>query len=275
MAISWTKLRRTDDPFPPIVVVYGGEGEGKTSFAGDWPNPLYVQTGKRERPAAGYGDKLLTWGLTETYEEFNEQINFMLEAEHDRLTFVVDTLDCLETIVMDEACRRQGWQNITEGKFAEPKNATADVWREVIDRLVDLKAAGFAVILIAHVKTKTEPGVTTDSYPRYRLNMRHDDDAASVAHAADIIGFIHQRVSVQKEAGGFHKDNVKKRGEGSGDRLIAVENRPGFIAKNKYGLKGTLPLKPGQGFEIFKEHIVVPYGNQSAGVVEQEEEEAA
>lgn len=274
MALSWDRMKKTNDPFPPIIIVYGGEGEGKTSFAGDWPNPMYVQTGKRERPAAGYGDKLLSWGLTETYAEFHEQIDFMLEADHDRLTFVVDTLDCLETIVMDEACRRQGWKDITEGKFAEPKNATAEVWREVIDRLIDLKAAGYAVILIAHVKTKTEPGVTTDSYPRYRLNMRHDDDAASIAHSADIIGFIHQRVSIQKESGGFHKDNVKKRGEGSGERLIAVENRPGFIAKNKFGLKNPLPYKPGEGFEMFKPYVVAPYGRPASGADEDEAEAA-
>lgn len=271
MAIDWTRgLKRTNDPFPPIIVIYGGEGDGKTSFGGDWPNPLYVQTGKRERPAAGYGDKLVSWGLTETYEEFNDQVSFMLEAEHDRLTFVVDTLDCLETIVIDEACRRQGWNSITEGKFSEPKNATAEVWREIIDKFVDLKEAGFAVILIAHVKTKTEPGVTTDSYPRYRLNFRMDEDANSIAHAADIVCFVHQRVSIQKEAGGFHKDNVKKRGDGSGERLIAVENRPGFIAKNKYGLKGALPYKQGSGFEMFAPHVVAPYG-RSAEVAEEED----
>lgn len=263
MAISWDKLKRTSDPYPPFIIIYGGEGDGKTSFAGDWPNPLYVQTGKRERPAKGYGDKLLSWGLTETYEEFNDQIRFMLEAEHDRLTFVVDTLDCLETIVIDEACRRRGWDSIADGKFREPKDATAEVWREVIDRLIDVKNAGYAVILIAHVKTKTEPGVTTESYPRYRLNMRMDEDANSVAHAADIIAFVHPKVSIQKEAMGFHKDNVSKRAVGGKEMEIEVTNGAGYIAKNKYDLTGPIAYRKGQGYAIFEKHVVAPFGNQA------------
>ncbi|RJG46536.1 ATP-binding protein [Mesorhizobium sp. DCY119] len=270
MAISFDQLRRVEDPFPPIVIIYGGEGMGKTSFAGDWPNPFYVQTGANERPPVGVD--MLSFGLTETYQEFVDQCDWMLEAEHDRLTFVVDTLDSLEQIVIDEACARRGWKDISDGKFREPKDATAEVWREILRKFTELKASGFAVILIAHIVAKTDPGVITDSIPRYRLNLRMQDDANSLTHAADIVGFIHQRVSIQKEAGGFHKDNVKKRGEGSGERLIAVEERPGFIAKNRHKLTGALTYKAGQGYAIFEPHIVAPFGREA--VPEEQEAEA-
>lgn len=262
MAISFNELRRVDDPFPPIVIIYGGEGLGKTSFAADWPNPYYIQTGANERPPVGVD--MMSFGHTETYQEFIDQCDWMLEAEHDRLTMVVDTLDSLEQIVIDEACRRRGWSDISQGQFREPKDATAQVWREVIKKFSQLKTSGYAVILIAHVTTKTDPGVTSESYPRYRLNLRMQDDANSLAHAADIVGFLYQRVSIQKEAGGFHKDNVKKRGESSGERMIGVEERPGFIAKNRHKLAGSLPYKAGQGYAIFEPHVVAPFGNQVA-----------
>jgi len=269
MAIDFSQLRRAEDPYPPIFIIYGGEGLGKTSFAGEWPNPFYVRTGANERPPVGVD--MMSFGLTETYSEFLDQIDWMLEADHDRLTFILDTVDSLEALVIDEACARHGWQTISDGKFAEPKNATAEIWREVIKKLTELKTAGYAVVLIAHVTTKTDPGVTTDSYPRYRLNLRMQDDANSLAHAADIVGFIHQRVSIQKEAGGFHKDNVKKRGEGSGERLIGIEERPGFIAKNRHKLTGALPYKAGQGYAVFQPHIIEPYGRTVQGADEEQE----
>lgn len=256
MAIDFRELKRVEDPYPPIFIIYGGEGLGKTSFAADWPNAFYVQTGANERPPKGVD--MLSFGVTETFAEFMDQCDWMIEADHDRLTFVVDTLDSLEQIVIDEACARRGWKDISEGKFREPKDATAEVWREILRKLTAIKSCGFAVILIAHIVAKTDPGVTTDSIPRYRLNLRMQDDANTLTHAADIVGFIHQRVSIQKEAAGFHKDNVRKRGEGSGERLIAIEERPGFIAKNRHKLTGALTYKAGQGYEMFRPHIIEP-----------------
>ena len=266
MALSWDKLKTTEDTHPPIVTVYGGEGLGKTTLASEFPGPYYVQTGKNERPPTGI--EMPTRGLCETYSDIVDQIDWMLEAEHDRLTFVLDTLDGAEPLVVAEACARNGWVDISEGQFGAGKVAVNNVWRELIDKLVDLKLAGYAVVLLGHAKVKTDPGVTTDSYPRYRLNLS-DDAGNAVSHASDIVGYIHQRVTIKTEKAGFHKDNVRKRGEGGGDRQIAVEERPGFVAKNRYGLTGTIPFKEGHGYEEIAKHIVQPYGQVAV------EEEAA
>lgn len=267
MALSWDKISVTKDAYPPIVTIYGGEGLGKTKLASEFPAPFYVQTGKNERPPAGV--EMQTFGMSETYEDVVDQINWMLEAPHDRLTFVVDTIDSLEPKVQAEACARNGWSDLSEGTFGDGNKAATKVWREFIDKLVDLKLAGFAVVLIAHAKVKTDPGVTSDSYPRYRLNLQRDDDASAICHASDIVGFIHQRVTIAKEKAGFHKDNVRTRGESGGDRVIAIEERPGFVAKNRYGLTGTLPFKVDQGYAVLAKHIVEPFGR---GIVEDEED---
>ncbi len=125
-------------------------------------------------------------------------------------------------------------------------------------------------MLLAHSKVKTEPGVTTDSYPRYRLNLR-DDAANAIAHASDIVGFLHQRVSIKKEDVGFNKKLT--RGEGGGDRMIAVEERPGFVAKARYECPATLPFKKGAGYaEIAK---YVPPARPPMAIEETSEEEAA
>lgn len=258
MAIDFSKLKRTHDPNPAIITIHGGEGLGKSTFASEAPSPLYVQTGKNERPPEGAD--MMTFGLCETFQDVINQADWMLDedANEDRLTFVLDTLDSLGHLVDIEACRRHGWSEISEGQFGEGNAAASRVWREFIDKMVDLKSAGFLVIMLAHSKVKTDPGVTSDSYPRYRINIRNDSDANAVAHASDIVGYIHQRVTIVKEKAGFHKDNVKVRGESGGDRVIAVEERPGFVAKNRYNLTGSIPFRKGSGYAEMAKHFPAP-----------------
>lgn len=257
MAINWGRLNTTEDTRPPICVVYGGEGLGKTTWASEFPEPLYVQTGKNERPPRGVAMK--TFGLSETFADVIDQADWMLESEHEQKTFVLDALDSFEDLVHAEACRRNGWAEIEEPGFGRGYVAASSVWREFINKIVDLKSAGFAVVLIAHRKTKNEPGVTSDTFPRYRPNLRRDEDASAIVAAADLVGYIHQRVSIKKEDLGFQKKAT--RGEGSGEILVAVEERPGYIAKNRYNLKGTLPFKLGEGYAALRPHIIEPTGN--------------
>lgn len=255
MAISWDDLQDTSDTDPPLVVIYGGGGLGKTTLASEFPAPLYVRTGEGERAPTGVVMK--SFGVSESYEDVTNQIDWMLEAEHDRRTFVLDALDGMESLIAAEACIRGGWSDLEEPGFGKGQAKAFSIWQEFIGKLMKLKKAGFFVVAIGHVKAKTVPGVTTDSYPRYMPNI-HDAAGAAIVDASDLTGFLHQRVSVAKEKAGFHKDNVRTRGEGSGEIQIAVQERPGFIAKNRYDIpKPVLPYKKGQGFAALAQYFPV------------------
>jgi hypothetical protein len=251
MAISWDELKDTSDTDPPFCTFYGGAKTGKTTLASEYPAPLYVRTGEGERAPSGVNMKSL--GVSESYNDVLDQMAYMSEAEHDRKTFVLDALDGLELLIRAEACSRNGWANIEEPGYGKGYAAEQAIWHEFIKECLKLKKAGFYVVLLGHVKVKTEPGVTTDSYPRYRLNLR-DDAGSAIADASDLIGFVHQRVSIKKEDAGFKKTN--NRGEGAGEINIAVQERPGYIAGNRYGIdKNTIPFKKGQGFVALSQYF--------------------
>ena len=268
MALEWS-LRSTDDTDPPIITIYGGEGLGKNTLASEFPAPLCVQTGPNEQSPTGAS--MATLGLSETYQDVIDQADWFLDVgvnDEGLMTFVVDTLDSLEPLVNAEACRRNGWSDVEEPGYGKGYTAVNDIWREFIKKMVDIKRAGFNVVLLAHSKVKTDPGVTTDSYPRFRLNLR-DDAANSIAHASDIVGFLHQRVSIKKEDVGFKKTNT--RAEGGGDRVIAIEERPGFVAKSRYETPAVIPFKKGRGYaEIAK---YVPAARSPHANAEQPEED--
>jgi len=251
MALTWDELKDTSDTDPPLVTIYGGGGLGKTTLASEFPAPYYCRTAEGERQSAGVPMK--SFGVSETFADVLDQIEWMMEAEHDRRTWVLDALDGLEVLIRAEACARNGWANIEEPGFGKGYAAEQSIWLEFIKRVMALKKAGFYVVLIAHVKVKTEPGVTTDSYPRYRLNLR-DDACSAVFDSSDMVGFLHQRVSIKKEEVGFKKTN--NRGEGGGEVMIAVQERPGYLAKNRYQIpKAALPFKQGEGFAALAQYF--------------------
>ncbi|NKJ03102.1 ATP-binding protein [Rhizobium sp. SG741] len=271
MAISWEELKDTSDTDPPITTIYGGAKLGKTTLASEFPSPYYCRTGEGERQSAGTPMK--SFGVSDNYGDVLDQIEFMLEAEHDRRTFVLDALDGLEVFINTEACARNGWADIEEPGFGKGYAAAHAIWLEFIKKVLALKKAGFYVVLISHVKAKTVPGVTTDSYPRYMLNLR-DDAGSAVCDASDLIGFLHQRVSIQKEDLGFKK--TAKRGSGGGEVNIAVQERPGFIAGNRYQIpKAILEYKQGQGFAVLNTYFPPQPDVVTAEVEPDEQDEAA
>jgi len=251
MALSWDSLRSTRDNNPPICTFYAGAKNGKTTLASEFPSPYYCRTGEGEN--APRGVDMVSFGVSESYTDVTDQMDWMLDAEHDCKTFVVDSLDGLEQLIRAHVCAINGWPDIESPGFGKGYSAELAIWHEFVRKCLKLKAGGFYVVLIAHVKSKTVPGVTTDSYPRWMPNLR-DDAIGAIVDASDLIGFLHQRVSIQKEEVGFKK--VNKRGAGGGEILIAVQERPGFIAGNRLKIpKDTLPFKEGQGFKVLSQYF--------------------
>lgn len=273
MAINWEDLQDTSDTDPPIVTIYGPAKTGKTTLASEFPTPYYCRTSEGERQSAGVPMK--SFGVSDGYADVIDQMDWMLEAEHDRCTFVLDALDGLEVLIMAEACARNGWTDIEEPGFGKGYAAAQSIWHEFMAKVFALKKAGYFVVLISHIKAKTVPGITTESYPKYMLNLR-DDAGSYIADNSDLVGFLHQRAVVKKEELGFKK--TANRAEGGGDIMIAVEGRPGFVAGNRYSIpKPTLPYKTGEGFNVLAEYFpdpvaaLMPANDNGAGEVQEGE----
>lgn len=270
MALHWDELKSTKNVNPPICTFYAGAKSGKTTLASEFPSPYYCRTGEGEHPPEGI--EMKSFGVSETYADVVEQMDWMMSTEGNAglcATFVLDSLDGLELLIRAEACARNGWANIEEPGFGKGYAQEQAIWVEFMKKVLRLKATGLYTVLIAHVKAKTVPGVTTDSYPRYMPNLR-DDAIGTIVDASDLIGFLHQRVSIKKEDAGFKRTN--NRGDGSGEMVIAVQERPGFVAGNRLRIgKATLPFKEGQGFKVLSQYFP---GANVAPVVEEKTDAA-
>jgi hypothetical protein len=235
MAISLAQLTRANAPKPPRILIHGVAGVGKTTFAAEANNPVFVQTedGLGTIPAANFP-------LARTFEEVLESLASLYTEDHDFKTVVIDSVDWLEPLVWGKACRDNGWGSIEDAGYGKGYVAALSLWRQYIDGLNALRDdRGMTVVQIAHTDIKRFDSPEHDPYDRYVIKL-HTRAAALMQEHSDIVLFANYRISTVKADVGFNKK--VNRAMGSGERVIHTAERPAFLAKNRYGLPETLPL---------------------------------
>ena len=235
MAISLAQLTRANAPKPPRILIHGVAGVGKTTFAAEANNPVFVQTedGLGTIPAANFP-------LARTFEEVLESLASLYTEDHDFKTVVIDSVDWLEPLVWGKACRDNGWGSIEDAGYGKGYVAALTLWRQYIDGLNALRDdRGMTVVQIAHTDIKRFDSPEHDPYDRYVIKL-HTRAAALMQEHSDIVLFANYRISTVKADVGFNKK--VNRAMGSGERVIHTAERPAFLAKNRYGLPETLPL---------------------------------
>jgi len=235
MAISLAQLTRVSAPKPPRLLVHGVAGVGKTTFASQAHQPVFLQTedGLGTLPVAHFP-------LARTFEEVLEALVALYTEPHDLQTVVVDSVDWLEPLIWAKACRDNGWASIEDAGFGKGYLAALTYWRQYLDGLNALRDdRGMTVIQIAHTDIKRFDSPEHDPYDRYVIKL-HSRAAALLQEHSDAVLFANYRISTVKADVGFNKK--VNRALGSGERVLHTAERPAFLAKNRYGLPETLPL---------------------------------
>jgi hypothetical protein len=96
-----------------------------------------------------------------------------------------------------------------------------------------------AVLQIAHTDIKRFDSPEHEPYDRYVIKLQ-SRAAALLQEHSDIVLFANYQISIAKSEVGFNKKVT--RALGSGKRVMHTEERPAYLAKNRYELPETLPL---------------------------------
>lgn len=257
MALSLASLKKTSAKPHPLVLLYGPEGVGKDTLASEFPNPVLIQT-KGENPPTGVS--IDSFGVVEDFNTLMEALGALFEEEHSFQTLVISAVDGVERIILAETCARQSppWDSIEQPGYGKGYVEADSVWEEFLAPLRALSTPvaeggkGMAVVLIGHTEIKNFDDPASDSYSRYLPNI-HKRAADLIKPACDIIGFLAHRVSIVKEKGAFGKD--EKKAEGSGSRILYLEERPGFVAKNRYDMPDTINIIRGKGYAALAKYL--------------------
>ena len=242
MAISLADVRRVRADLPPRLLIYGPEGMGKTTLASEFPSPVFLQV-EDGTPA---DTELTSFGQLDSYDAVVEALQSLISEDHDFGTVVVDSISRLETLVFAETCKRNNWKTIEAPGYGKGYKEADYVWSDLLEGLSVLrKDRRMNVILIGHAKIDRFDDPTTTSYSRFELAL-HDRAAALISREVDAILLVKQDVVVKEEDQGFNKKRAVA--NASELRWIYAEGRPGFVAKNRYGIPPKLPFHKGQGY---------------------------
>lgn len=248
---------------PELLVLYGPDGIGKSTFAAAAPNPIFLgaESGTANLDVARFpAPKSFADCLTASRE--------LLEEKHDYKTLVVDTLDWMEPLVFDKLCKDSGVDRVEDscGGYGKWVNASVNLWREYLRSLSALRDARFMnVIMLAHAQLKTfQDPQTNTGYDRYQLKLQ-DKAGALIREFVDSVLFANFEVHTKE-------DNKKRtRAFGDGTRKLYTERRPAFDAKNRWNLPKEMPLS-------WEDYAAAKAAGSSAGpsvIVAQIEELAA
>lgn len=222
----------TDAPvaIPDLMLIYGPEGVGKTTFGSKAPKPVYLDLEKGARRIKG----LARYDKVTNYSDVLKFISDLTEKPNTYQTLVIDSVSELERILWSQMCLDEGVNNIEQigGGFNKGYVIALKYWeqfKKAVTKLQDVR--NMNVILVGHAETKTfQDPVTNSSYDRHQLKL---DKRASafLREWVDFMGFANYVTHTKGK-----ENALKQKAYGDGTRKLYTERRPAWDAKNRIGL---------------------------------------
>jgi len=240
---------------PPHVIIYGGAGVGKTTWAASAPKPVMIRT---EKVGPIKGVKMFP--QSQSFDDVMSALTLLATEDHDFETLIVDSIDWLETLVWKNLIEKRPTNekgrpvnDITDYGFGKGFVHALDYWGDYIEALNYLRdVKKMAIIQVGHAQTKRFDDPTSDSYDRYQLKL-HDRAAEKLAEGADCVLFAKANHSTTKEDVGFNSE--KTRAVGAGERFLHTDLRPAYDAKNRYDLPERIAMPRENGFWELAKHL--------------------
>jgi hypothetical protein len=229
----------------PRIILLGVEKIGKSTFASQSPNPIFLPLKGEEGIDSIDVPQFPTCN---TLDDLMTCLGTLYTETHDYHTVVIDSASALEPLIWEDVCRRCGnVRSIEEvgGGYAKGYVEAAAVWRQLTAALDALRAErGMASILIGHVKVKRFDDPAGDFYDQYQWDV-HDRAANLLYRWADVLLFANTKVVVKSEKVGFGKEHHRGIEIAPGSRWLYTQKRPAHPGGGRgvYGqLEYELPL---------------------------------
>lgn len=213
------------------VVVYGPEGIGKTTFANNFPQPVYIDT----EGSTNFIDSQKLPDPT-SWTMLLEELEYLKTTSGIARTIVIDTMDWAENLAKQHLMAKNNWDAIDASSYGTRYVALADEIGKLLNKLSELVDLNYNVVLLAHSDTKKhELPDEMGAFDRYVLKLERRD-ASLVKEWADMILFANYKTTIISDS----KTNSKK--ATGGQRMMYTTHKPAWDAKNRLGLADELPF---------------------------------
>jgi len=216
------------------VVVYGPEGIGKSTFAAQFPEPLFIDTeGSTDNMDVSRLDK------PSSYTMLKNEIALVKANPTVCKTLVIDTIDWAESLIVDDICALHQKKGIEDFGYGNGYVYVKEELGRFLNSLSELVDLGINIVLTAHAQIrKFEQPDEMGSYDRWELKLgkkTSSQTAPLVKEWADMVLFANYKTVVMTA------DNKKKKATG-GQRVLYTQHHPAWDAKNRHGLPEEMPF---------------------------------
>jgi hypothetical protein len=251
------------------IVLAGVEKVGKTTLACQAPGALLVPL------EMGFGAvNVAKTPLLETWEQIEALcLELIAAAKIGKIargsTIVWDSGTALERAIHDRTLRSDSSYkagNATGltmeaalggyGKAYGVANEYFARWSRYMDELA--VHGGINIVMTCHVFAAKVVDPAHGEYDTWDLllhspkNQKTYGKREFITQWADMIGFLHEPMFVVKA----EKGQTLSRGvAGNQGRMLAVDRTPGWVAGNRYGLTGVVPIPPAAGWNYLADAI--------------------
>ena len=247
MTFDLQSVIRTGGRFSPQrILIYGVQGLGKTTFGCTFADPILLRT----EDGAGALDVPSFPEVATDYQQICDAIN-ALHGEHPFRTLVLDSLDWMEPIIWAKTCAELGVDSIEEPGYGKGYVAADNYWRHILGGFDSLRfKRGMNIVAIAHSEVKTHQPPDGEPYDRYQIKV-HKRSFGLCQEWADMVLFC----NYDRHLVGDTKKGEKLRAEGNGDRIIYTEERPYYLAKNRWGLPASIHIGQDKHWTAFHNEL--------------------
>lgn len=214
------------------VVIYGPEGIGKTTFASNFPSPVFCDTEGSTKAM-----NVARFDAPQKWEDIFSAVNYVMQDPSCCETFVLDTADWAEMMCIKYTCDKDGVNGIEDFGYGKGYTYTQENFKKLLDKMDKLIELGINVVITAHAKMrKFEQPDEMGAYDRWEMKLSRQV-APMIKEWADMVLFANYKTYVIED------DKTKSKKAQGGKRVMYTTHNPCWDAKNRYGLEDCLPFE--------------------------------
>lgn len=229
--------------------VYGPEGIGKSTFAAQFPDPVFIDTeGSTKDMDVARLPEPSSWTM------IMEEVTEVIKTPGLCKTLIIDTADWAEMLCITHVCATKRISGIEDIGFGKGYTYVYEEFGKLLNLLTDVIKVGINVVLTAHAKMrKFEQPDELGAYDRWEMKLSKGV-APMVKEWADMVLFCNYKTMVVNVDGqGAQKGKNKAQG---GKRVMYTTHHSCWDAKNRYGLPDEMPFEYGAIRNIIENPVV-------------------
>ena len=231
------KITKGKQQRPQRVVLYGVESVGKSTFAAQFPKPLFLDV------EGGTSHLDTDRASIESGVELESAIAECASLEYQ--TIIVDSIDWVERLITEQLLIETKKKSIEDFGYGKGWVQVAERMSGLLRSLDELIERGKHVVLIAHSKVqRVEPPDLLAAFDRYELKMSKQSSPL-VKEWADELWFFRFKTKTVESGSG------KMKGVGGKERVILTTHSAAYDAKTRSGLAEELPMEWGSVAHLF------------------------